>query len=118
MKKSVITLFAVVGLAAGLAFSAQAAEEAKEVTIKGMGMCLKCELKKAEECQNAIQVEKDGKKLTYALVDAEGKTISKDFHGKNLCQSTKKVVAKGVVKEKEDGKLELVVAAIELDKES
>lgn len=102
---------------AGLAFSAQAAEEGKEVTLKGTGMCLKCELKKAEKCQNAIQVEKDGKKLTYALVDAEGKDISKKFHS-NLCQTTKKVVAKGVVKEKEDGKLELVVSAIELDKES
>jgi hypothetical protein len=50
-------------------------------------------------------------------VDAEGKDISKKFHS-NLCQTTKKVVAKGVVKEKEDGKLELVVSAIELDKES
>ena len=80
----------------------------RAVTITGEGKCAKCALKEAKECQNVIQSEKDGKKVTYYLVDND---VSKKFHGK-LCSETKKLKATGTVKEV-NGKMEFAAIKIE-----
>ncbi len=94
-----------------LATSVFAAEKGKEVTITGEGMCAKCALHQTKECQNAIQVEKNGKTITYYLAQND---VSKDFHD-NICKENKKITATGTVK-KVDGKMELTPTKIELAK--
>jgi hypothetical protein len=99
-------LFAVsLGLMLLFAVSAMA----EEVTIKGKGVCAKCELKETDKCQSAIQVEKDGKTVTYYLVAND---VSKPFH-KQVCQGpAEHVTATGEVSEK-DGKKWLTLSKIE-----
>ena len=104
MKRSIIAAFVVASLA--IALNSRAADEK---TITGDGMCAKCELKEAKECQNAIKVKEGGKTVTYYLVQND---VSKKFH-KNVCKSTEKVKATGTVKEV-DGKKELTASKIEL----
>jgi hypothetical protein len=111
MKKSILTALLVAGVAAFLSFTASGADKKKEVTITGDGKCAKCALKEKDECQNAVEVKEDGKKVTYYLTGEK----SKAFH-KNVCKETKKVTATGTVTEK-DGKKELEVSKIELVKE-
>src|SRR5689334_14148475 len=84
---------------------------ADKVTITGEGKCAKCSLKETDKCQNAIEVEKDGKTTTYYLVQND---VSKSFH-ENLCKESKKVTATGTVK-KEDGKMMLTADNIEVAK--
>ncbi len=106
--KSIVTLL---GLAAALTFAPGLRAEEAEKEIKGEGLCLKCELSKADKCQNGIRVkEKDGKEVIYALEQNE---VSKAFHSK-VCSGVKKVVAKGKVK-KDGDKFILVASKIELD---
>jgi hypothetical protein len=106
--KHLIALFA----AAGLTLAAHASAHAeKEKTIKGEGLCLKCELKKADKCTNGIRVKEDGKEVIYQL---EANKVSTDFH-KHLCSGTAKVVAVGTVK-KDGDKHILTASKIELDK--
>ncbi len=107
MKKFLVAAAVVVALS----FSASAKE--KELTISGLGCCAKCALKEKDvtACQNAITVEKAGKKTVYYLTG----DVSKDFH-KHLCTTTAKVKATGTVKEV-NGKQELAVTKIELVKD-
>jgi hypothetical protein len=85
-------------------------EKGKAVTISGEGQCAKCSLKETPKCQNAVVVEKDGKKTTYYLVhDA----VSKAFH-KNICTTTKKVKVEGTCENK-DGKLTVTATKIDLE---
>ena len=84
MKKSLALVAGVAALLLAVA-TVQTFAAGESVTIKGEGKCAKCALKETKECQNVIQVEKDGKKVT----------------------------ATGTVKEV-DGKLELTVTKIEL----
>jgi hypothetical protein len=91
--------------------AAFAADKDKEVTITGEGKCGKCALKETKDCQNVVQVEKDGKKTTYYLEQNE---VSKKFHSE-LCTDTKKVKVIGTVKEV-DGKKQLTAKKIELVK--
>ena len=106
--KSLITSL-VCAAAMALYFSARAEDAEKE--IKGEGLCLKCELKKADKCTNGIRVkDKDGKETIYEL---EANQVSKDFHS-NICGGVKKVVAKGKVKK--DGEKHILTASkISLD---
>jgi len=105
--KSFLTL---VSCVAALALSLSVRAEDAEKELKGEGMCLKCELKKADKCQNAIKVkDKDGKETLYVL---EQNKVSTDFHS-NLCSKPAKVVAKGKVK-KDGDKHILVASKIEL----
>ena len=100
-----------VALALSLSFAARAADKDAEKEIKGEGLCLKCELKKADKCTNAIRVkEKDGKETLYVL---EANDVSNAFH-KNLCSAVVKVVAKGKVKKDGDKNI-LVASKIEKD---
>lgn len=105
--KQFVTILA---CAVALAFSATARAEEKEKEIKGEGCCMKCELKKADKCQNAIKVKEEGKDVLYIL---EPNEVSKAFHSK-VCSAPKKVVATGKVK-KDGEKLILVASKIDLD---
>lgn len=105
--KKFITLAAV---AAALSLSPALRAEEAEKEIKGEGLCLKCELSKADKCQNAIRVKEDGKEVIYAMEQNE---VSKAFHSK-ICSGVKKVVAKGKVKKDGDKRI-LVASKIELD---
>lgn len=107
MKKIIITLVAITGLAIG----ALAESKGKEITINGKGCCAKCCLKETDKCQNAVTVEKDGKKTTYYLVEND---VSKAFHD-NICKGIKPVTVTGTCK-KVDGKLEVTASKIELAK--
>ena len=102
--KNIITMIAAVVAASILTTSANAAEK----TLKGEGLCAKCELKETPKCQSAIRVEEDGKKVVYYLEDND---VSKAFH-KKVCTSVIKVVAKGKVTEK-DGKHWIAVTKID-----
>ena len=102
-------LLAVAILFSGLTLIARAAEEK---TITGDGLCAKCALKETAKCQNAVQVEEGGKKVTYYVADND---ISKKFH-KNICQSTEKVKITGTVAEVE-GKMTITASKMELVKE-
>ena len=110
MKKTSLIGAGLAGLLA-LALALPAFADDKEITINGEGKCAKCILKEADKCQNAIQVEKDGKKTTYYLAEND---VSKKFH-ENLCEESKKVTATGTVKEV-DGKQQLTAKKIELAK--
>ena len=110
MKKLLITILAVV-MTFMLASSVFAGEKGKEVTITGEGMCAKCALHETKKCQNVIQVEKDGKTVTYYLTR---NAVSKDFHD-NICKENKKVTATGTVKE-ENGKMVMTPTKIALAK--
>ena len=111
MQKLNLLKCAVAGLLM-LAVAAPAFAEEKIRTITGEGKCGKCSLKETEKCQNVIQVEKNGKKTTFYLVQND---ISKNFH-ENLCKEPKKVTATGTVKTV-DGKREFTVTKIELAKD-
>ena len=78
-------------------------------TIKGDGTCAKCSLGQTASCQNAIQVKKDGKTVTYYMVAND---VAKKFHG-NVCQGSKKVQAKGTVA-KEGGKMMLTASSVKV----
>lgn len=108
--KHLLTLVAC-ALAFTLTTSVRAADAKDEKELKGDGLCLKCELKKADKCTNAVRVkDKDGKETIYTLEDNE---VSKAFH-KNVCGGPKKVVAKGKIKK--DGEKHILVASkIDLD---
>lgn len=94
-----------------LAIPAVAEDKDKEITITGDAKCGKCALKETEKCQNVIQVEKDGKKTTYYLVEND---VSKKFH-ENVCKETKKATATGTSK-KVEGKLQFTATKVELAK--
>ena len=111
MKKTFTAFLLVAGLAFGIAFTAQAESKDKTITITGKGCCAKCCLKEAESCQNAVTVEKDGKKATYYFVQND---VSKEFHS-NICKEVKAVTATGTCK-KVDGKLQFTATKIELAK--
>jgi uncharacterized protein YdeI (BOF family) len=93
-------MFAVAAMAA-----LSTAAFAKEVTLTGEGKCLKCALKKADKCQNVVEVKEGEKTATYKLTG----DVSKGFHGE-ICSQTKKVKVTGTLN-KEAG--ELAVTKIE-----
>jgi uncharacterized protein YdeI (BOF family) len=96
-------------IAAFLATSAAFAAE-KETTLTGEGKCLKCALKKADKCQNVLEVKKDDKVTLYKLVG----DVSTKFHGE-LCGENKKITVTGKV-EKKGETTEFAVSKIELAK--
>jgi Family of unknown function (DUF6370) len=101
-------------LAAGLFLAASvprlaAADAKSQVTITGTMVCGKCKLHITKECQNVLQVEKDGQTVNYFLTQNK---VSKDFHH-NICQNDgEKVTVTGTVKEK-DGKEIMTTSTIE-----
>ncbi|MCS1408426.1 MAG: hypothetical protein M2R45_01601 [Verrucomicrobia subdivision 3 bacterium] len=65
----------------------------KQLTIKGLGMCAKCELGETAQCQNAVKLTKDGKEVIYLFAAND---VSEAFH-KNVCSSTANIVATGAL---------------------
>jgi len=103
--KKLVTILAAGLLLAGLTMSAAAAD----TTLTGLLVCGKCKLHETKECQNVLQVEKDGKTVNYYL--AQNK-VSKAFHD-NICQNDgEKVTVTGKVKEK-GGRETLTASKIE-----
>lgn len=98
MKKSLLLSLSLGGLFL-FAVATSANAEEKKVTLTGQGQCAKCELKKADSCQNTVTVEKSGKKTVYFL---EKNEVSNKFH-KNICSGVKEIKVVGTVKEV-DGK--------------
>ena len=86
--RKLIPLCAATFLFAGFALLSVAADEK---TWTGDGVCAECALKQTKKCQNALQVEQDGKTLTYYLMPQD-----KAFH-KNVCTATKKIKVTGTV---------------------
>lgn len=108
MKNIVKTLAAGLVLAA-MSTSLALAADNSEVTLTGMLVCGKCKLHETAECQNVLQVEKDGKTVNYYLTQNK---VSKAFHD-NICQNDgEKTTVTGKVSEK-GGKEMLVASKIE-----
>ena len=111
MKKSIMFLAIAAGLLLAVSTSRLLAVEAasKEVTITGSMVCGKCTLHETTECQNVVQVQKDGKTVNYYLVQND---VSKAFH-KNICGNAgEKVTATGTLATV-DGKQTLTATKIE-----
>ena len=92
-------------ITATVALMTTAVRAAEEETIKGEALCTKCELHETDKCSTAIRTP-DGK-----IYYAENNDVAKQFH-KNICQGPEKVVATGLVKDK-DGKKVIVLSKIE-----
>ena len=97
------------GLLAVVAPSRLIAADSSEVTLSGMMVCAKCVLHETKECQNVLQVEKDGKTVNYYLTQNK---VSKGFHDSICTTSGEKTTVTGKVSEK-DGKETLVASKIE-----
>src|SRR5208337_3061159 len=102
MKKTIMLLAVASGLILAVSISRLlAAEDAsKEVTITGTMVCGKCTLHETKECQNVVQVEKDGKTVNYYLKQND---VSKAAHDPICKGGSEKVTVTGTVSEK-DGK--------------
>ncbi len=113
MKKTIVLLTGIAGLLLlAYAMPTMAAEEGagKKVTITGMGKCAKCALKETDSCQNVIEADEHGKKVTYYVAQND---VSKEFHS-NICKAPKKVKATGTVKEV-DGKKQLTATKMTVE---
>jgi len=108
MKKiKLITVLAAGLLVAGLNLIAE--DASKEVTITGNMVCGKCTLHETKECQNVVQVEKDGVTVNYFL---KHNGTSKAAHEAVCKGGSEKVTVTGTV-EKKDGKEVLTPSKIE-----
>lgn len=114
MKKMKLILALLTGLAlVGVTSNALAADaNAKEVTITGSMVCGKCTLHITKECQNVVQVKKDGKTVNYFLTQNK---VSKDAHEPICGGTSEKVAVTGTVEEK-DGKETMTPTKIEVVK--
>ncbi len=104
MKKSIQLLATIAAL--GLASTAFA----KDATFSGEGKCAKCALKKADKCQNVVEVKDGDKVTTYYLKGA----ASDKFHSQ-ICGETKKIDVTGEVSEA-DGKKWITVSSVKASK--
>ena len=100
-------------LAVGVPRAFAAGGTNSEVTITGKMVCGKCTLHLTQECQNVVQVQKDGKTINYFLVQND---VSKAAHDP-VCDpgSSEKVTVTGTVTEK-DGQETLTPTKIVVDK--
>jgi len=112
MKKSMLFL----ALAAGCLLAASTSRllavdtaDKDEVTITGSMVCGKCTLHETKECENVVQVEKDGKTVNYYLKQND---VSKKAHDPICGGTAEKVTVTGTVKEK-DGKEMMTPTKIE-----
>ncbi|HTX21240.1 MAG TPA: DUF6370 family protein [Candidatus Aquilonibacter sp.] len=84
-----------------------------EVTITGSMVCGKCTLHLTKECQDVVQVEKDGKTVNYFLTPND---VSNNAH-EPICDpgNSEKVTVTGTVAEK-DGKEVMTPTKIAVNK--
>ena len=100
--KTVLKTLTVLFSASVLAMAAD-----KEVTLTGEGKCAKCALKKADKCQNVLEVKHKGETKLYYLTGE----ASQAFHGE-ICSKTKNVKVTGK-SSSSDGKNYIAVSKIE-----
>ena len=100
-------ILAALAITAFIAFTTTSVRAEEELTLKGDALCTKCELHETDKCSTAIRTA-DGK-----LYYAENNDVAKAFH-KNICQGPGKVVATGIVKDK-DGKKTIALTKIEAE---
>jgi hypothetical protein len=81
---------------------------AGDVKITGEAVCAKCELQEVTSCQMAIKVRNSSGK--EEIIMADNNKVSKDFHDE-ICQKNAKVVAEGVITEK-DGKKTIALSKV------
>ena len=93
-------LLALVAVATLADFALAGEEASKSVTVTGKIVCAKCTLAKgdAQECQNVIIADENGKKVEYYLAK---NSVSEEFG--HVCKAEKAVIATGTIAEK-DGK--------------
>lgn len=109
MKRSKWFLTLAAGLLAATFTVRVLGTDSTDVTLNGMMVCGKCKLHVTPECQDVLQVDKDGKTVNYFLTMNK---VAKDFHS-NICQNDgEKVTVTGTVSEK-DGKEVMVPSKIE-----
>lgn len=108
MKKQILTLLTLLGLASLPAF---AESKGKEITLSGTAQCAKCNLKEAAECQTVLTVEKNGKKTNYYLAAND---VAKKFHDE-VCKGAKPASVTATCK-KEGDKLVLTASKAEVTK--
>ena len=101
--KLLCTLAAVLLIGVGVSF----ADEAKEVTLKGEGLCAHCDLSEGGKCSPLLKVTEDGKTKTYKLAKNKVARAAKLYH-------YKKVEVTGTLVEK-DG--EVLVTATKISKQ-
>jgi hypothetical protein len=77
----------------GLVVATNAADEKKEVTLKGTITCAKCDLKLEKACATVIKAkDKDDKEVIYYF----DKDSGKKYH-KEICQEAKEGEVTGVI---------------------
>lgn len=76
-------------------------EKKKEVTLKGLVACTKCELGKSKTCETVIVVKGKDKKDVLYYFDADS---HKKYHD-DICTGAKKGSVTGIVKEVEKKKI-------------
>jgi hypothetical protein len=82
----------------------------KEITLRGEGLCAKCELKQTQTCQNALRLLEGNKTIIYYL---EQNPLSRNFH-KYICAAPKRIVVTGTVRE-EKGKRIITATKLSLE---
>jgi hypothetical protein len=96
-----------VGFALVLVLGLASLVAAGDVTLEGKVTCAKCGLKKAEACQNALVVAKDGGQDVYYIAANE---VAEKFG--HVCEGEKKAKVTGTVTEK-DGQKWITASAME-----
>jgi hypothetical protein len=90
-------------LAGGLLVAAMsltgAAQDKKEVTLKGDGTCAKCELGQTQKCQDALDVKEGDLKGVYYITGKAAKGLHKD-----ICKGRKPLTVTGAVSTKDGQK--------------
>ena len=114
MKKSILFLAVAAGLLLAVSTARLLAVDtaSKEVTITGSMVCGKCTLHETKECQNVVQVEKDGKTVNYYLLQND---VSKAAHQPVCDGSSENVTVTGAVTEK-DGQETMTPTKLVVDK--
>jgi hypothetical protein len=79
----------------------------KEVTLKGLICCNKCELGNTTKCETVIQVKKDKEETVY-IFDA---AAHKKYHG-GICNDPKKGSVTGTVKDVDKKKVITVTKVV------
>jgi len=104
--KKLVSLFALCAMFCLVSSAAIAADEAKEVTLKGTALCGKCELKVDAKCTCTLKVKVDGKDVLYYL-------SGKVNHAADFCKGTKELTVTGKPGPDKDGHKTFVVSKSE-----
>jgi hypothetical protein len=96
--KTLLSLFVGGLLVLAMAMTGEA-QDKKEVTLKGDGVCAKCGLSQTQKCQDALEVKEGDAKGVYYI---KGKGAA-GLH-RSICQARVPLTVTGVVSTKENQK--------------